>query len=83
MFIRSKKITGTDADTETATGELRRHTRIKTIKLAWEKRKHIKVRFRCVVSFSVFSQANLFWFRFLLTVNKYYQCLNDFFILHN
>ena len=29
------------------------------MKLAWEKRKHISVRIRCVVSFFVFCQANL------------------------
>ena len=41
------------------------------MKLAWKKRKHIKARIRCVVSFFVFFQAISFWFRFLLTVNKY------------
>ena len=29
------------------------------MKLAWKKRKHIKARIRCVVSFFVFCQANL------------------------
>ena len=44
------------------------------IKLAWIRRKHIEARIRYVVSFFVFCQANSFWFRFLLTLNKY--CLS-------
>ena len=44
------------------------------MKLAWKKRKHIKARIRCVISFFIFFQANPFFFRSLLTVNKYYQC---------
>ena len=44
------------------------------MKLAGEKkRKHVKARIRCVVSFFVFCHTNSFWFRFLLTVNKYRQ----------
>ena len=44
------------------------------MKLAWEKRKHISVRIRCVVSFFVFCQANLILVpRFQLTVIKYRQ----------
>ena len=43
------------------------------MRLAWKKRKRIKARIRCVVSFFVFWQANSLWFRFLLTVNKYRQ----------
>ena len=35
----------------------------------------LEKKIRCVVSFFVFFQAILFWFRFLLTVNKYCQSL--------
>ena len=31
---------------------------------------------RCVVNFFVFFQASSFWFRFLLTVNKYHLCFD-------
>ena len=46
------------------------------IKLAWKKKENPSRQGLDVLLISLFfSQANLFWFRILLTVNKYRQCL--------